>query len=181
MALTEPWNFKTLFFRAITISSGVTYEIKWDNFINGNGPEINYDGTGPDPIAIGSGLSNQHMAVGEFCGLNASLKAHKRFLGDVVPDTGNVAGDTYQFGTGVSPTDGSNTTPDPGTARWNYLLSVNLGSFTFNDLNVYLDIDFDSSDSACQVGPYVADISQFMIANSLGGTSVFQSFREFRI
>ena len=155
-------------------AAGVTYEINWDNFINGSGPEINYDATGPDPIVIGSGLSNQHMAVGEFCGLSASLKAHKRFLGDVVPDTGNVVGDTYQFGTGVSPTDGTNSVPDSGTARWNYLVSVNLGTYTFNDLNVYLDIDFDNSDSACQVGPYEADLSAFMIANSMGGSSVFQ-------
>jgi hypothetical protein len=155
-------------------AAGVTYQINWDNFVFGRGPEINYNTTGPDAIAIGSGLSNQNMAVGEFCGLSASIKAHKRFLGDVVPDTGNVAGDTYQFGTGVSPTSAANTTPDPGTARWNYLVSVNLGTFTFNDLNVYLDIDFDNSDSACQVGPYVADLSAFMISNGLGGNSVFQ-------
>ncbi len=155
-------------------TTGETYQITWDNFINGNGPEINYDANGPDPIVIGSGLSNQHMAVGEFCGLSASLKAHKRFLGDVVPYTGNVVGDTYQFGTGVSPTDGTNSVPDSGTARWNYLVSVNLGTYTFNDLNVYLDIDFDNSDSACQVGPYEADLSAFMIANSMGGSSVFQ-------
>ncbi len=151
-------------------TTGVSYQINWDNFVNGRGPEINYDATGPDPIVIGSGISNQHMAVGEFCGLNASLKAHKRFLGDVVPESGN----TYQFGTGVSPTDGSNTSPDPGTARWNYLVSVNLGTFTFNDLNVYLDIDFDNSDSACQVGPYTADLSAFMISNGQGATSFFQ-------
>ncbi len=151
-------------------AAGVTYEINWDNLAFGNAPEVLFDTILPEPIAVGSGISNEHMAVGEYCGIDAGLKAIQRFLGDIEPVDGNV----YQVGTGVSPTNASNTTPDPGTARWNYVVSVNLGDYTFNDLNVYLDIDFDNSDSACGVGPYVADISQFMITNSMGGTSVYQ-------
>ena len=155
---------------------GVDYDIYWDNLMYGQGLDLNYDHTLPDPISIGTGISNQHMAVGEYCGLNAGIKASKRFLGDVVPTDGDRPGDTYQFGTGVSPTSSANTTPDPGIARWNFLVSVNLGNLTFNDVKVYLDIDFDPADDACgQTGPYVADISQFMIDNSLGGTSMYQA------
>ncbi len=128
-----------------------------------------YDTVLPDPIVIGSGISNMHMAVMDTCGMNVGIKAHERFIGDVVP-----TGDTYIFDTGESPTSGSDPTPDPGTARWNYLVSVNLGGYTFNDLLVYQKIDFDPADGAGQTGPYIANISQFMIDNALGGTSLYQ-------
>jgi hypothetical protein len=155
-------------------TAGVTYDIHWDNFYNSYGTELEYDAVLSSPILIGSGLSNDHMAVADLCDIEAGIKAHKRYLGDVIPVTGDVPGDTYQFGTGVSPMSSANVNPDPGTARWNYLVSVDLGDQTFNDLNVYLDIDFDPSDGSGQTGPYVADLSQFMIDNGSGSASLYQ-------
>jgi hypothetical protein len=127
-----------------------------------------FNTTGPDPIFIGSGLSNNHMAVSENCNVSASIKAHERFLGDIIP-TGNL----YRIESGESPTSGAPGAPaDPGTARWNYLWSVNLGSFTADQVQIYLDIDFDPAVAPGTV--YTADVTQFLIDNGQGGLSLIQ-------
>ncbi len=172
-------GFSNVILQGYNNDTGVTYTIYWDDFYFGDGPGLSYDTVLPDPIVIGSGISNENMAVAQTCGINGGIKAFKRFRGDVEPVDGDVPGDTYQFGPGASPESAANEEPDSGTARWNYLISVNLGQSTFNDLNVFLELDFDPSDSACQVGPFVANISQLLRDSGQGGTSFFQSSENF--
>ncbi|MFK7755859.1 MAG: hypothetical protein AB8B53_02880 [Flavobacteriales bacterium] len=131
--------------------------------------EIQYGATLPNEILIGSGISNSNMAVAADCPIVVGIKAHLRFTGDIIP-----TGDTYRVETGESTVSGSDTALDPGTAKWNYLVSVDLGDLTFEDVNVFVDIDFDPADTEIQTGPYSADISQFLIDQELGGISLFQ-------
>jgi hypothetical protein len=96
----------------------------------------------PDPIFIGEGISNEHMHVSrDTCnGLSVSLGALERFVGSLVPEP--TAPTSYRIETGYSePSD-----EVPAGARWNYLLSVNLGSNTFQDVEVMLGVDFDPAE-----------------------------------
>ncbi|WP_306641037.1 LamG-like jellyroll fold domain-containing protein [Sanyastnella coralliicola] len=128
---------------------------------------LTYNTTIPEPIVIGNGISNDHMAQSANCNVSASIKAIERFVGDIIPTDG-----LYRVQTGESPVSGIDPTPDPGTARWNYLFSVNLGSFTAEDVKIYLDLDFDPAVGAGSV--YTADVSQVLIDNGLGGSSLAQ-------
>lgn len=131
------------------------------------GPQ--YGATLSGPIIIGSGISNEEMAVAEYCDIELGIKAIRRFLGDISP-----MGDTYQVGTGLSPTSASATETDPDLARWNYVLSIDLGNYTFEDLDVSLEIDWDPADDPGQAAPYVANVSQSAIDNGLGNTGFLQ-------
>ncbi|MCH2199606.1 MAG: hypothetical protein MK081_12575 [Flavobacteriales bacterium] len=128
---------------------------------------LTYNTTIAEPIVIGDGISNNHMAQSANCNVSASIKAVERFVGDIIPTDG-----LYRVQTGESPVSGIDPTPDPGTARWNYLFSVNLGSFTAEDVKIYLDLDFDPAVGAGSV--YTADVSQVLIDNGLGGSSLAQ-------
>ena len=94
-------------------------------------------------ITIGSGLSNNHMNVGiDACnGITASLGVVERYVGNVEPQSGNLT--NYQVNNGYADvSEGA----EPG-ARWNYLLSVNLGEHVFEDVDVKFGLDFDPSDN----------------------------------
>jgi len=129
--------------------------------------DLTFDTTGPDLIMVGSGLSNEHMALSEDCNISAAIKSHFRFTGDIIPTA-----DQYLSETGESPTSGVDPTPAAGIAKWSFLFSVNLGTYTFNDVQVLLDLDFDPAIAAGAV--YSVDVSQFMIDNGLGNTSLVQ-------
>jgi hypothetical protein len=124
------------------------------------------------PIGIGTGIPNTNMAISENCDIEIGLKAFKRFLGDVVPV--GAPQSIYQIGTGLSPTSAAITASDPGLARWNYLFSVDLGNYTFNDVDVIFEIDFDTAATSTISSRQIIDLSQVMIDNSLGGESVLQ-------
>ena len=136
---------------------------------NGCPADPTYDATLSSPIMIGAGISNEHMAIGEYCDIELGLKALKRHRGDILPN-----GSNYKVGTGWSPVSAANLVADTGTARWNYVLSVNLGTFTFDDIDVTLAIDFDPDDGPGQTGPFLVDISQAAIDSGMVGLIFIQ-------
>src|SRR5690606_16955855 len=98
-----------------------------------------YNTPTPTPITIGSGIPDQNMAVAEDCHVfKVAMNAYERYVGAIVP-TGNV----YTTTTGYSPTSAGDPTPDPNNARWNFLVSIDLDTFDFTEVNVYMDLDFD--------------------------------------
>ena len=114
-----------------------------------------------EEITIGSGLSNDHMNVGiDPCnGITASLGVVERFVGNVEPQAGKLS--NYQVNNGFA------DVPEGAEAgaRWNYLLSVNLGEYVFEDVDVKFGLDFDPADS-------------FDAANLEGSYTIFGSFSE---
>ena len=124
------------------------------------------------PIVIGAGLPATNASVSIRCdSMEVGLTAFNRFAGAIVP-----AGNVYTTTAGNSPTSGSDPTPATGTARWNYLLSVNLGDHTFNDVHVYLDLDFDPSPATTY---NTVNVSAYMIGQGLGNTNLAQSSENF--
>ena len=113
-----------------------------------------------EEITIGTGLSNDHMNVGiDACnGISASLGVVLRYAGSVEPESGNLT--NYQVNNGYTEVSGA----EPGS-RWNYLLSVNLGSHTFEDVHVMFGLDFDPADD-------------FDPSNLEGSYTIYGSFAE---
>jgi len=131
-------------------------------------PTITYNTPTPTPITIGSGIPDQNMAVSQDCrGIDVAMNAFERYVGAIIP-----VGNVYTTTTGNSPTSGGDPTPDPNNARWNILGSIDLGSFDFTEVNVFLDLDFDPG--ATPVWNTV-NLSQGMIDNSMGGLHVYQA------
>ena len=95
-----------------------------------------------EEFTIGSGLANDHMNVGiDACnGITASLGVLERYVGNVEPDAGDLT--NYQVNNGFA------DVPEgvEAGARWNYLLSVNLGEHVFADVDVKFGLDFDPAD-----------------------------------
>ena len=131
-------------------------------------PEISFDVTSPDPIVIGTGIPNTNMAVSlDTCnGIALSLGAIERYVGGIVPETSMPS--RYRIPTGFS------DTPEGGTpgARWNYLLSVNLGSLTFQDVVVEFGVDFDPSEDIDLTNPSEAYTLYGTLNDVLVGTGV---------
>ena len=73
-------------------------------------------------------------------GITASLGVLERFVGNVEPQAGNLT--NYQVNNGYA------DVPEGAEAgaRWNYLLSVNLGEYVFEDVEVKFGLDFDPAD-----------------------------------
>ena len=102
-------------------------------------PSNALDSAPSEEFTIGSGLSNDHMNVGtDACnGISASLGVLERYVGNVSPEAGNLS--NYQVNNGYADVPAG---AEEG-ARWNYLLSVNLGEHTFSDVEVKFGLDFD--------------------------------------
>src|SRR5690606_862086 len=131
-------------------------------------PTITYDTPTPTPITIGSGIPDQHMAVSQDCrGIDVALSAFERYVGELIP-----AGNVYTTTVGNSPVSGGDPTPDPVLARWNLLGSVDLGSYDFTEVNVFLDLDFDPGAAPVWQSMH---LSQAMIDNSMGNLHVYQA------
>ena len=105
-------------------------------------PSNALDSSPSEEFAIGSGLSNDHMNVGlDACnGISASLGVLERYVGNVAPEAGNLT--NYQVNNGYADV----PTGAAEGARWNYLLSVNLGEHTFSDVEVTFGLDFDPAE-----------------------------------
>ena len=114
-----------------------------------------------EEITIGAGLSNDHMNVGiDACnGISASLGVVLRYTGNVEPQASDLT--NYQVNNGFADVPAG---AEPG-ARWNYLLSVNLGVHTFEDVHVTFGLDFDPADD-------------FDAGNLEGSYTIFGSFAE---
>lgn len=119
---------------------------------------IEFDATLDEPIVIGTGISNEHMAIANHGPVQMGLKVNRRYIADIIPEEGN----DYYAWTGYSPTSFNDPTPVPGIARWDFIYSFNLGSYTFEDLEAYLIIDFDPLDSPGQSAPYELNVSDVL-------------------
>lgn len=130
---------------------------------------ITYNTAIPTPIGIGTGLPAANAAVSVDCHpITIGLAAFERYVGAIVPVSDNV----YRVALGNSPVSGSDNTPAVGLARWNYLLSVDLGTFDFTQVQVLLDVDFDPA-----VEPVwnTLDLSAQLAAQEQAGLHVFQA------
>ena len=92
-------------------------------------------------------------------GITASLGVVERFVGNVEPQAGKLS--NYQVNNGYA------DVPEGAEAgaRWNYLLSVNLGEYVFEDVDVKFGLDFDPADN-------------FDAANLADSYTIFGSFSE---
>jgi len=130
-----------------------------------------FDGSLDAGVVIGSGIPNANFVVDTQNGVQTGIKALERFVGDL-----SNSGSTYFAPRGESPASGAAGAPlDPGTASWNYLFSVDLGSArTFADVSVVVSIDFNPA-----VGN--TNFFEFELVSALGaqgvditGASLFQ-------
>jgi hypothetical protein len=142
------------------------------NYVSGatpNNPTCTYcpatvvtDATLSSAITIGSGIPNTHMSVATNCnGMEVGLSVVERFTGSILP-----SGSVYTTFIGNSPTSGTNPAPAAGLARWNYVMSVDLGAFDFSQVHVYLDQERDPASgppvawSTVDVSAYLQSIGQ---------------------
>ena len=131
-------------------------------------PTITYNAPTPTPIVIGSGIPDQNMAVSTDCrDVKVGISAFNRYVGAIIP-----AANVYTTTTGYSPISQGNPAPDPVMARWNLLGTVDLGSFNFTNMNVFLDLDFDPAGTPVW---NTVNISQQMIAGGMGALHVYQA------
>ena len=131
-------------------------------------PTITYNTPTPTPIVIGTGIPDQNMAVSTDCrNFKVGLNAFNRFVGAIIP-----AGNVYTTTTGYSPIAQGNPAPDPVLARWNLLGTVDLGTFNFTNVNVFLDLDFDPGATPVW---HTANLSQQMITNGIGSQHLYQA------
>ena len=126
--------------------------------------------TAPDPIVIGTGISNEHMHVSaDTCnGLSLSLGALERYVGSIVPESNDLT--RYRIETGYS------EAPEGAAegAKWNYLLSINLGEGTFQEVDVKFGIDFDPAEEIDLSDPSTA----FAVYGSLAEALALIDFQE---
>ncbi len=123
------------------------------------------------PFAAGSGNSNTNFSISRETEANNNvielgIKAKERFFGDA--NVGG-AGTLYLVQPGFSPVSGGNPAPSPPHAWWNFDFSINLGSRTFSNTTVTLDITNNVNSQTLSI-----NISALLIANSLGGLSILQ-------
>lgn len=116
-------------------------------------------------VVVGSGIPNSNFVVNTNTdnGVQTGIKALERFVGDL-PNSGN----RYFAQPGESPVSGAAGAPaDPGTASWNYLYSVDLGTtgLTFGDVSVNVAIDFDPA-----VGN--SNVFEFELVSALAAQSI---------
>jgi hypothetical protein len=94
-------------------------------------------------------------------GMEVGLSVVERFTGSILP-----SGSVYTTFIGNSPMSGTNPAPAAGLARWNYVMSVDLGAFDFSQVHVYLDQDRDPASgppvawSTVDVSAYLQSIGQ---------------------
>ncbi len=129
------------------------------------GGVTNFDSAISAGVVVGSGIPNGNFVVNTNAdmGVQTGIKAIERFVGDLA-NTGN----RYYAQAGESPVSGAANAPaDAGTATWNYLYSVDLGSsgLTFADVAVNITIDFDPA-----VGN--SNVFEFELVSSLAAQSI---------
>jgi hypothetical protein len=133
------------------------------------GVTVTYRDTLGIPFTAGSGNTNTNFAISRDSGsgVELGLKAKERFFGD-----GNVGGtgDLYIVQAGYSPVSGSDPTPDPSRAWWNFDFSIDLNQNTFNDTSLHMLITNNINSISIDL-----DISAVLQGGGLGGLSVYQN------
>ncbi|NQX92039.1 MAG: hypothetical protein HRT74_07960 [Flavobacteriales bacterium] len=127
------------------------------------------DATLDIPINIGTGISNEHMTIVNHGPIQMGAKINERFIDDVIP-TGN----EYFITRGYSRTSFFDETPNPPNAKWDLIFSVDLDQYTYNDLDVFVSMDFDPLDGETQAESYQLDLSTGLQGIGLGGSSIRQ-------
>lgn len=131
---------------------------------------LEFDATLNDPITVGTGISNEHAAIANHGPVQIGLKVNERYVGDIIPIDNNV----YHAYTGYSRTSFFDPTPVPGISTWDLIYSINLGDLTFNDLEVYVTMDFDPIDGPTQNPFFDLPVSDVMESIGQGGSSFRQ-------
>ncbi len=131
--------------------------------------ELELNATLDDPITIGTGISNEHASIATHGPVQMGLKANERFVDDIIP-----VGSDYFTTTGFSRTSFLDPTPVPGLAKWDLIFSINLGQYTFEDLQVSVVLDFDPTEENTLATPYNFELSDVLQGIGLGGSSLRQ-------
>jgi hypothetical protein len=131
--------------------------------------ELEFDATLDDPITIGTGISNEHATIANYGPVQMGLKVNERFVDDIIP-----VGSDYFTTTGFSRTSFFDETPVPGVAKWDLIFSVNLGDYTFEELQVIVEMDFDPTEDNTLATPYNFELSNVLQGIGLGGSSLRQ-------
>lgn len=131
--------------------------------------ELEFDATLDDPITIGTGISNEHATIATHGPVQMGLKVNERFVDDIIPE-----GSDYFATTGFSRTSFFDETPVPGIAKWDLIFSVNLGDYTFEELQVIVEMDFDPTENNTLATPYNFELSNVLQGIGLGGSSLRQ-------
>jgi len=114
-----------------------------------------YDAVLNSNIEVGTGISNEHMAIVNYGPMQLGLKVNNRFISDVIP----VNDIEYFVESGFSRTSFLDPTPNPPMATWDFIYSFDLDTYTFEDLEAYVVIDFDPQDNAAQAAAYEFPLS----------------------
>ena len=121
------------------------------------------------PISIGTGISNEHMTITRHGSIELGVKINERFVDDVIP-----VGTDYFISTGYSRTSFFDETPNPPNSKWDFIFSIDLGDYTYNDLSAFVSLDFDPVDGPTQAEIYNLDLSTNLQGIGLGGSSIRQ-------
>ena len=121
------------------------------------------------PISIGTGISNEHMTITRHGSLELGAKINERFVDDVVP-----VGTDYFIATGYSRSSFFDETPNPPNSKWDFIFSIDLGDYTYSDLNAFVSLDFDPIDGPTQADIYSLDLSSNLQLIGLGGSTIRQ-------
>lgn len=142
-----------------TIEYGVPY-LDGDLYLDAVN-EAQYQGA----WSIGTGISNSNLMVLRNDDISAFIGVKKRNVvapNDNWPTTGNV----YGIEPGYSPESLGSTT-ESTLSSWNVIFYVNLGSYTFADVDVRLYIDFNGSFGNGYDDMLEIPVAEQMIANGL--------------
>lgn len=114
-----------------------------------------YDAVLNSNIEVGTGISNEHMAIVNYGPMQLGLKVNNRFISDVIPENEN----EYSVETGFSRTSFIDPTPNPPLATWDFIYSFDLADYTFETIEAYVVIDFDPQDNPGQAASYELPLS----------------------
>ena len=121
------------------------------------------------PITIGTGISNLHATITNHGPIELGLKVNERFVDDIIPN-----GSDYYTTTGYSRTSFFDETPVVGLGKWDLIFSINLGNYTFNDLNIFVELDFDPTENNSLATPYALPLSTVLQGIGAGASSLRQ-------
>lgn len=114
-----------------------------------------YDATLDAAIQIGTGISNEHMAIVDYGPMQLGLKVNNRFISDVIPVNDN----EYNVVTGFSRTSFEDPTLNPPLATWDFIYSFDLGMYSFEEIEAFIVIDFDPLNDETQAAAYELPLS----------------------
>ena len=161
-------TLSTLFFALLSLSGIAQDGCTDSNAVNFDPAAVNDDGscetftstylyaaTLDAAIQLGTGISNEHMAIVNYGPMQLGLKVNNRFISDVIPEN-----DTeYNVITGFSRTSFEDPTLNPPMSTWDFIYSFDLAMYSFEEIEAFVVIDFDPLDDATQAAAYELPLS----------------------